>query len=174
MRARVCLEELYKKQVLAIQHGDSLLMQVRSDPRGCYQVLQEIGRNVVEVESMRIYAELLKKIEDRSAAIVNTGGDIALLRVEANWFRCLLWYRKCKDLRLLDDLHTFCYNFFKGTDLTSELSPLCEIFLLYPMLRYMQQGSPVPLGVLYSKIQEYLQTRLEEGVIRQVMDLDRT
>jgi len=49
-------------------------------PADCYRILQEIGRHVIEVESIKIYIELLRKIEDRSSTIIKSNGDIALLK----------------------------------------------------------------------------------------------
>lgn len=42
--------------------------------------MQEIGHAVIEVECIKIYVELLRKIEDKSPMIIKTNGDIALLK----------------------------------------------------------------------------------------------
>lgn len=46
----------------------------------CYRILQEIGKHVVEAESIKIYVELLRKIENQATSISKTNGDIAQLK----------------------------------------------------------------------------------------------
>jgi hypothetical protein len=40
MKARICLDEHYKKCLQNIRENDSILVQVKSKPGDCYQILQ--------------------------------------------------------------------------------------------------------------------------------------
>jgi hypothetical protein len=46
----------------AITASDSRLFQRKDFPNDCYQILQEIGKLVIEAESIKIYVEILRKI----------------------------------------------------------------------------------------------------------------
>lgn len=51
-----------KKNLKKIEEKDSELIARKNMATHNYDVMQEIGRNVIEVESIKIYMELLKKI----------------------------------------------------------------------------------------------------------------
>lgn len=60
----------------------------------------------------------------------------------------MLWYHKTLNEKILDELYQFCYNFFKGIDITTEVNPKCEIFQIYGIIRYLNPDTIVPLDIL--------------------------
>lgn len=69
--------------------------------------------------------EITKRIENNVVNIVKTNGDIGLLKNEMVWFQSILWYRKSNEIINLEDFFKFCINFFKGFDITTEISIKC-------------------------------------------------
>lgn len=138
-----------------------------------YKVMQEIGKNVIEVESIKIYLELLKKIEDNSALIVKTNGDIALLKTELQWFQAILWYRKCREVHNMEEIYNFCYNFFKGIDVTMEINVKCDIFKIFDIIRYLDPNCIIPLKRIYSHIVPYLQKPLDSSLLDEIFRMNR-
>jgi len=122
---------------------------------------------------MRIYAELLKKIEDCSARIISTNGDFSYLKQELPWFKCLLWYHKTQKLECLNELHVFCFNFFKGIDMTAEVTPNCEIFQLYGIIKFLDPSCILPLNILLPTIRQYLTTSIDDKILEQVINYDK-
>ena len=61
---------------------------------------------------------MMRKVENNCSNIARTNGDIAFMRAEMQWFQCVLWYRRAKEISKLDDLYNFCIDFFKGVDIT--------------------------------------------------------
>ena len=55
MRTRIILDEMMKKSWVKIQESDSQLMERKNMATESYTIMQEIGRNVIEVESIKIY-----------------------------------------------------------------------------------------------------------------------
>lgn len=62
MKSRIYLEEYFKKCIQVIQAEDSILFQRKDLAADCYRILQEIGKHVIEAESIKIYVEILRKI----------------------------------------------------------------------------------------------------------------
>ena len=101
-----------------ISQDDQKFKLVGTDPNQLYVLLKNIGEKVIEAESIKLYIEMMRKIEASSARIVQTNGDMAQLKAEIYWFQSVLWFRKSKEITYLEDLHTFGLNFFKGIDIT--------------------------------------------------------
>ena len=89
---------------------------------------------------------MMRKVENNCTNIAKTNGDIALLRTEVQWFQCVLWYRRAKEVSKLDDFYNFCLDFFKGVDVTKEMDVNCEVFKLYPILKYLKKNDVLPLA----------------------------
>lgn len=118
LRTRVILTEIMDHLLKQITADDQKFRFVGTNPAETYSLLQSIGEKVIEAESIKIFVEMMRKIENNSGNIAKTNGDIALLKTEVQWFQCVLWYRKVKEVAKLDDLYTFCLDFFKGVDVT--------------------------------------------------------
>jgi hypothetical protein len=89
---------------------------------------------------------MMRKVENNCTNIAKTNGDIALLRTEVQWFQCVLWYRRAKEVSKLDDFYNFSLDFFKGVDVTKEMDVNCEVFKLYPILKYLKKNDVLPLA----------------------------
>ena len=68
---------------------------------------------------------MMRKVESYSQQIIQTNGDVSRLKREIQWLQCVLWYRRSREITNLEDLFSFCYNFFKGIDVTTELNVKC-------------------------------------------------
>lgn len=96
LRTRVILTESMDQLLKHIYADDQKFRLVGTNPAETYTVLQSIGEKVIEAESIKIFVEMMRKIENNSTNIAKTNGDIALLKTEVQWFQCVLWYRKAK------------------------------------------------------------------------------
>ena len=129
-----------------ITQEDHKFKIVGTDPKQLYVLLRNIGEKVIQAESIKLYIEMIKKIEANSASIIQTNGDMAHLRVELFWFQSVLWFRKSKEVTYLQDFNNFCMDFFKGVDITEEITINCEIFELYPVTKYLRKkDDPLPI-----------------------------
>ena len=156
MKSRLVLEQNMETLLQHISKEDQQFKYAGQDPQKLYNILQVIGEKVIEAESLKILIEMMKKVENYSHQIIQTNGDVSLLKREIQWFQCVLWYRRNKEVSNLEDLYSFCYNFFKGHDITTELNPHCEVFQFYPIIKHLPKGYTMPLQDLLPYIQPYV------------------
>jgi hypothetical protein len=116
---------------------------------------------------------MMRKVENFSPQIIQTNGDITLLRKELLWFQCVLWYRQSREKTDLEDLYHFCYDFFKGVDITTQLDVHCEVFQLYPILKYLPKKGPIPLSELLPYIQPYVSCDIDQPTLDNILDINR-
>ena len=45
----------------------------------------------------------------------------------------------------MEDFWKFCYNFFKGVDVTAEINIKCEIFTIFPYIKYLKPDAVIPI-----------------------------
>lgn len=96
LKTRVILTEGMEQLLRQITIEDQKFRFVGNDPRDYYALLQAIGERVIEAESMKIFIEMMRKVENNCNNIARTNGDISLLKAELPWFQSVLWYRQCK------------------------------------------------------------------------------
>jgi hypothetical protein len=72
-----------------------------ADPKQLYILLRNIGEKVIEAESIKLYIEMMRKIEANCAFIIKTNGDMSQLKTELYWFQSVLWFRKSKEVSYL-------------------------------------------------------------------------
>jgi hypothetical protein len=152
----------------AITRDDQQFTFAGQDPLKIYNIMQVIGEKVIEAESIRILMEMMRKVEMLSPQIILTNGDISLLRNEIQWFQCVLWYRKSRQVGSLDDLYYFCLDFFKGVDITAELNINCQVFQMFPVLKYLQKGDILPLHEILFYIQPYVSCNIDQTTLDNV------
>lgn len=165
LRTRVILSEMREHLLKQISGEDQKFRFVGSDPRETYAVLQSIGEKVIEAESIKIFVEMMRKVENNSTNIAKTNGDISLLKTEIQWFQCVLWYRRSKEVTNLEDLYSFCMDFFKGVDITKDLDVNCEVFVLYPILKYLKKNDILPLPEILFYIQPYVSCNITKPTL---------
>lgn len=146
---------------------------VGCDPREYYAVLQAVGARVIEAESMKIFIEMMRKVESNSNNIARTNGDIALLRAELPWFQSVLWFRQCRQAGNLDDLYNFCLDFFKGVDITREMDINCEVFAIYPILKYLRREEVLPLQEILFYLQPYVSCNIDKPTLDAIFALNQ-
>jgi hypothetical protein len=156
MKTRLILEQRMEAILASISKDDQQFRYAGQDPHKMYSILQAIGEKVVEAESIKVLIEMMRKVENFSNKIVQTNGDIALLKQEVQWFQCVLWYRRSREVTNLEDLYSFCLNFFKGVDITSELNVHCEIFQFFPILKYLPSKGGFPIHELLPYMSPYV------------------
>lgn len=96
LKTRMILDENMNQLFRQITLEDQKFKHVRDDTRQYYTLLQAIGEKVIEAESMKIFIEMMRKLENNATNIAKTNGDISLLKGELQWFQCVLWYRRSK------------------------------------------------------------------------------
>lgn len=173
MKTRIILENNLNQLLLTIQQQDQKFRYIGQDPQEVYTILQSIGEKVIEAESIKIFIEMMRKVEANSAPIVATNGDISLMRTEMRWFQCVLWYRRAREVSNLEDLYEFCMNFFKGIDITTELLVKCEVFEIYPILKYLQKGNALPLPEVLFYVQPYVSFNISQPTLDAVFVINK-
>lgn len=80
LRTRVILTEIRDQLLKQISSEDQRFRFVGNSPRETYVILQSIGEKVIEAESIKIFVEMMRKVENNAANIAKTNGDISLLK----------------------------------------------------------------------------------------------
>ena len=62
----------------------------------------------------------------------------------------------------MEEIHTFCFNFFKGIDVTMEINVRCDIFKLFDVLKYLNPKCVIPLKKIYPQILPYIRAQFAE------------
>ncbi len=156
-----------------ISADDQKFRFVGTNPSETYTLLQSIGEKVIEAESIKIFIEMMRKVENNSTNIAKTNGDISLLKTELQWFQCVLWYRKAKEATKLDDLYAFCMDFFKGVDITKEMDVNCEVFKLYPILKYLKKNDVLPLAEVLFYLQPYVSCNISKPMLDAIFEVNK-
>lgn len=173
LKTRVILTESMEQQLRQITLEDQKFRFLSSDPGQYYAVLQAIGERVIEAESMKIFIEMMRKVENNSANIARTNGDISLLKAELPWFQSVLWYRQCKQAGNLEDIYAFCLDFFKGVDITREMDITCEVFAIYPILKYLRRNEVLPLPEILFYLQPYVSCNINKPTLDSIFALNQ-
>ncbi len=83
MRTRMIFEDLYKRESVKITQADNQFKKVQASQgtiQQQYEVLQQISKKVIETEMIKLYIEILRKIEAYAPQIMNTKGDVAFMK----------------------------------------------------------------------------------------------
>lgn len=115
----------------------------------------------------------MRKVENNSANIARTNGDISLLKNELPWFQSVLWYRQCKQASNLEDIYAFCLDFFKGVDITKEMDITCEVFAIYPILKYLRKNEVLPLPEILFYLQPYVSCNIDKPTLDSIFALNQ-
>ena len=62
----------------------------------------------------------------------------------------------------IDEFNTFCWNFFKGVDITMELNLRCELFKVYEGLQYLDDDLIIPMDFAIEKIIPYVSFQIDQ------------
>lgn len=174
MKTRLLLEKHMEDLFRQISKEDITFKYAGQDPSKLYNILQAVGEKIIEAESIKILLEMMRKVESYSGKIIQTNGDVSLLKQELIWFQCVLWYRRSRELTNLEDLYSFCLDFFKGIDITNELNVHCKVFQIYPILKYLPKRGPIPLQELLQYIQPYVSCNIEEATLDGILEINRS
>jgi hypothetical protein len=74
----------------------------------------------------------------------------------------------------LEDLYNFCLDFFKGVDITREMDINCEVFNIYPILKYLKKNDILPLHEILFYLQPYVSCNITKPTLDAVFEINRT
>lgn len=95
---------------------------------------------------------------------MQANGDVSKLKTQIQWFQMVLWYRRSREVTTLEDLFSFCYNFFKGVDITIEINVTCDVFQFYPIMKYLPKKEGFPLQDIIPYIQPYIKYKIDPSI----------
>lgn len=73
----------------------------------------------------------------------------------------------------MEEIWNFCFNFFKGVDVTMEINVKCEVFQIFPYLKYLNPKAVIPLEKMWTELRPYIGHEIPPETLNQIFFINK-